>query len=606
MPADNIVVMNQGSNPLVNFNFMLRVELAFDLPCKSVKAFARELEYELIQEGGLNDYVHMRRKPISKPFTLEVERYVGVDYFDPLPLGSDLVLPLMLFVSRSPNMFEPLSVARTYMFTGCTVMKKSYGDLSAEQAGLLLETTTIGYRELLVVDVPFSPAGDTERAPNPNKATNAATADKNAADYKALGNMLHNQALEAKQKAGELTMLEYEDLVAELEQAVEKLTTAVAPGGKLKVAMEQAEKASYDSSGKHLSEVAKESRAAAEEKKDAMEEARSAWEEKNEPYQKSLSKLNDLISRDKLLTQQIDALKAKIEAYKQEKTTLEDLLPEDMRTLAAAEGALNNAQKKYDDAQAEEQAAKAAYDAALQARRELAELTGEEPEDDDEEMQSLRASMEAAAVATAAAATELSDASVMMSNVERYLELEDGIQQAEQDVTTAEETQAGIAEERSAAQAEVDGAVGEVDSLLRDYEEAQAEYGEAQAKAETDETNDLNAKMQMMEARLTLKRAEREVIPLQNNLTNLRSRKDKFSEAQEKCNLEYDRCNECNNRLQGMADEPLGELANMYYTVRGHSRETLTQERLVHETKQYMLTAEKLLSGSEDLLERIG
>ncbi len=152
----NILVWNQGRNPLVNFNFMLRVELLFDLPCKSVKAFTREMEYDFIQEGGLNDYVHMLRKPISRPFTLEVERYVGVDYVDPMPLGGNLALPVFLFVGRAPNQFIPGLVARTYVFTGCCVMKKTYGELSGDQSGLLVETTTLGYREMLCVDIPWS------------------------------------------------------------------------------------------------------------------------------------------------------------------------------------------------------------------------------------------------------------------------------------------------------------------------------------------------------------------------------------------------------------------------------------------------------------------
>ena len=153
---DNILVWNQGKNPLVNFNFMLRVEAIYDLPCKSVKAFTREMEYEYIQEGGLNDYVHMLRKPISKPFTLEVERYVGVNYVDPLPLGAELALPLILFVGRNPNQFIPGLVARTYTFTGCVVMKKTFGELDADRSGLLTETVTIGYREMLCVDIPWS------------------------------------------------------------------------------------------------------------------------------------------------------------------------------------------------------------------------------------------------------------------------------------------------------------------------------------------------------------------------------------------------------------------------------------------------------------------
>jgi hypothetical protein len=153
---DNIIVLNQGTNPLVGFNFMMRVEALFDVPCRSVHAFTREMEYELIQEGGLNDYVHMRRKPISKPFLLEVERYVGTDYIDPLPLGAELLLPVLLFVSRYQDMFIPGVVARTYVFTGCTVVKKEYGKLDAERSELLTETTTIAYREMMCVDLPWS------------------------------------------------------------------------------------------------------------------------------------------------------------------------------------------------------------------------------------------------------------------------------------------------------------------------------------------------------------------------------------------------------------------------------------------------------------------
>lgn len=153
---ENYVVTNPGTTALVGFNFMLRVEGLYDLPCKGIRAFSREMEYEHIQEGGLNDYVHMRRKPISKPFTLEVERYVGIDYIDPLPNGAELALPVILFVSRYQDSFIPGVVARTYVFTGCTVTKKEYGKLDAEHSELLTETTTIAYREMLCVDIPFS------------------------------------------------------------------------------------------------------------------------------------------------------------------------------------------------------------------------------------------------------------------------------------------------------------------------------------------------------------------------------------------------------------------------------------------------------------------
>lgn len=153
--SENLLVSNMGNNPLVGYNFMLRVEGIYDLPCKSVKAFTKENEYEYIQEGGLNDYVHMRRKPVSKPFIFEVERYVGTDYMEVLPNGAELLLPVVLFVSRYPNEFNPLLVKRNYVFTGCTVISKNYGELNAAKSDLLVETTTIAYRELLCVDVPL-------------------------------------------------------------------------------------------------------------------------------------------------------------------------------------------------------------------------------------------------------------------------------------------------------------------------------------------------------------------------------------------------------------------------------------------------------------------
>ena len=152
MSSIDELVMNQGLDPLVSFNYMLRVEGAFDLPCKSIRSFSRENEFEYIQEGGLNDYVHSRRKPISKPFTFSVERYVGTDIYDPLQLGTELILPVILLVSRYTNRFD--ITKRAYVFTGCTVTGKEYGELNAEQSGLLTETTTITYRELVVVDMP--------------------------------------------------------------------------------------------------------------------------------------------------------------------------------------------------------------------------------------------------------------------------------------------------------------------------------------------------------------------------------------------------------------------------------------------------------------------
>ena len=149
MASDNILVSNKGLHPTINFRFMLRVWGIFDVPCKSIRAFTKPNEYEFIQEGGLNDYVHIRRKPISQPFKLVVERYAGTDYIDPLPNGAELVLPVLLFIWNDRG-----SLASMFMFSGCVVMEKEYGELSAERAGLFTENITIGYTSLTPINIP--------------------------------------------------------------------------------------------------------------------------------------------------------------------------------------------------------------------------------------------------------------------------------------------------------------------------------------------------------------------------------------------------------------------------------------------------------------------
>ncbi len=154
-----------ATDPVGGFNFTLQVEAMYYLALKSVKMFTKENEFEYYQEGGLNDYVHMLRKPISKPFTFQVEQYVGVnsgnlikDFFkDPLTLGTDLSLPVVLYVNRNPasgflGNLNPDNLGRVYVFTGCTVTAKEYGELNSEESRLHTELTTIAYRELFAMN----------------------------------------------------------------------------------------------------------------------------------------------------------------------------------------------------------------------------------------------------------------------------------------------------------------------------------------------------------------------------------------------------------------------------------------------------------------------
>ena len=72
----NLKTRTNMTNPSVNFNFMLRIEAAFDVPCRSIKVIRKENEYDYIQEGGVNDFVHMIRKPISKPLMIALVTFI--------------------------------------------------------------------------------------------------------------------------------------------------------------------------------------------------------------------------------------------------------------------------------------------------------------------------------------------------------------------------------------------------------------------------------------------------------------------------------------------------------------------------------------------------
>ena len=140
---------------ITGYSFTLLVEGVTNVPLRSVKAFKREAEYDMIQEGGVNDYVHLRRKGVTKPFTFQVERYADTSMvLETLPVGYEAVLPMILMVYNGTDITSNMPI-RTYAFTGAVVMAKEYGELNSERSGLLTETVTIAYRELMCINTDF-------------------------------------------------------------------------------------------------------------------------------------------------------------------------------------------------------------------------------------------------------------------------------------------------------------------------------------------------------------------------------------------------------------------------------------------------------------------
>lgn len=158
-----------SATPLTNFSFILRVEGALEIPIKGVRPIVRNNNYERIKEGGINDYVHFKRKPVEEAYTIQIERYLSNSVLDPLANGVELTIPLILQVMKT-NSFrnssdkEDQNTGKVYVFTGCVVMGREYGALDSERSGLATEIITIGYKELFVLPNITSLGGE-----NPSK-----------------------------------------------------------------------------------------------------------------------------------------------------------------------------------------------------------------------------------------------------------------------------------------------------------------------------------------------------------------------------------------------------------------------------------------------------
>jgi len=191
-----------SSAPLQNFNFWLLVEGVMSVPLKSVHAFQKVNQYERIKEGGVNDYVTIKRSPIQEPHQLVVERYMMSSIADPLANGAELTMPLVLGIEHTSKSWSDSShAARYYAFTGCTVMSKEYGELNAERSGLATEVITIGYKMMYVVPNLLSLGGDPSKAPT----TNNMVGDSAVADT--INRQLAAQAKEEQEKASKAEQL---------------------------------------------------------------------------------------------------------------------------------------------------------------------------------------------------------------------------------------------------------------------------------------------------------------------------------------------------------------------------------------------------------------
>ena len=136
-------------DPVAGLNFVMRINAVLDIPLQKVHGFSQDLEYETIQQGGVNEYVTIRQKQVTQVRSFEVEFYVSKGYSSALSLGASFTIPIMILVSDVPGSFEAEHIKRMYAFTGCTVIGRTYGELDAERGALIVETAKIAYERMV-------------------------------------------------------------------------------------------------------------------------------------------------------------------------------------------------------------------------------------------------------------------------------------------------------------------------------------------------------------------------------------------------------------------------------------------------------------------------
>lgn len=143
-----------NTEPLVNYHFLLRVNAAMDVACKRVEAFASEAEFEYLQEGGVNEYVHMLKKPITTPKVIQIEYYANNNLVSAFSVGERMLIPMVLYIAKQANNIDT-NFAKQYIFSGCVVKKKTSGALDAEQSGLVTDTVEIAFETVTVINNPL-------------------------------------------------------------------------------------------------------------------------------------------------------------------------------------------------------------------------------------------------------------------------------------------------------------------------------------------------------------------------------------------------------------------------------------------------------------------
>ncbi len=118
----------------------------------NIKNISTEVEVEALKEGGVNDHVHILRKPSSSIQKLVFERGVCqgniLSMVSAFSVGTNLLLPGTILVNNAKGM--PVNA---FIFTSGIVLKWKVSDLNASESKVLIETFEVAHTGIKQIPV---------------------------------------------------------------------------------------------------------------------------------------------------------------------------------------------------------------------------------------------------------------------------------------------------------------------------------------------------------------------------------------------------------------------------------------------------------------------
>lgn len=144
---------------MANNQFLVEIE-NYWISFSKVSNIQRAVEYDTIQEGGVNGFVHTLVKPSAQAQTIQFEKGISVmgdDSLKKLKLtpGLRLLHPIGVYIYADDPTFNNKAgreLERSYRISGCMVSKWELGGLDAMSSEVLVDKFEVVYSEVEQID----------------------------------------------------------------------------------------------------------------------------------------------------------------------------------------------------------------------------------------------------------------------------------------------------------------------------------------------------------------------------------------------------------------------------------------------------------------------